>query len=928
MERKVLLSQTLICVILLLGQLHGYKSCIQKERKALFELKQYLISISVEWALDSVLPTWTNDSKSDCSRWDGIKCNHTGGRVIGIFISKTSFKERSPLNLYLLHPFEDVRILNFSGRSNQFSGLFDDVEELKDLTNLELLDLSENMFTGPMQELKNLTNLEVLGLAWNYLGEPIPIEVFCEMKNLLELDLSGNNFVGQLPPCLGSLNKLRFLDLSSNLLSGNLPSSFSSLQSLEYLSLADNNCTGLFSFSPLANLTKLKVFKLSCTSVLRLFLSSSMDPSCRCFHRLSKKSFFLKITTTQCFSYSSLLLEYIVFLCIEKERKALLELKKYILLRAEEGSDFILNTWTNDTKSNCCLWEGIECNQISLRIIKISTGKSSVVEDSVLDLSLLNPFEEVRSLDLSGDGAIGFSGLFDDLEKSHHLKELKALDISDNGFSDPVEVQGNLTGLRVLDLSSNQLSGEVPPALSNLESLEYLSLASLANNTKLKVVTLSSKSNSLQVDMVTSWKPKFQLSVISLRSCNLKEVPGFLLYQKELRQVDLSNKIISGMFPSWLLENNTKLEVLLLKNNSFSSFGLPKAAHKMLFLDVSVNEFNQLFPENIGWILPNLRHMNLSENNFQGNLPSSLGNMESMHFLDVSHNSFNGKLPRSFEMGCYSMQFLKLSHNKLSGEFSGNIGEGLKRLISLTTVLDMSKNYLTGVIPSWIEELWSLYMLSLSNNMLDGEIPISLFNMSFLGPLDLSANKLSGAIPPRLNSMLNLEDNNLTGTIPDTLLENVSVLDLRNNKFSGNIPEFINTQNISILLLKGNNLTGAIPLNICDFSRIKLLDLSNNRLNGSIPSCLSKTSFGRGKDSETSDYDFNIRFDSIYKGGLQGSTPQKRRTSQPESPKSSSEADEGDEAHKPLTPKAEADRACNRNPRWLSCFPCCTTFCV
>ncbi|WZZ67442.1 hypothetical protein YC2023_078812 [Brassica napus] len=114
------------------------------------------------------------------------------------------------------------------------------------------------------------------------------------MKNLRELDLSGNNFVGQLPPCLGSLNKLRFLDLSSNLLSGNLPSSFSSLQSLEYLSLADNNCTGLFSFSPLANLTKLKVFKLSRTSVLRLFLSSSMDPSCRCFHRLSKKSFFLK----------------------------------------------------------------------------------------------------------------------------------------------------------------------------------------------------------------------------------------------------------------------------------------------------------------------------------------------------------------------------------------------------------------------------------------------------------------------------------------------------------------------------------------------------------------------------------------------------------------------------------------------------------
>lgn len=83
------------------------------------------------------------------------------------------------------------------------------------------------------------------------------------MKNLLELDLSVNYSVGQIRPCLGSLNKLQFLDLSANQLSGNLPSSFSSLQSLEYPSLQYNNFAGLFSFSPLANLTKLKVLKLS-----------------------------------------------------------------------------------------------------------------------------------------------------------------------------------------------------------------------------------------------------------------------------------------------------------------------------------------------------------------------------------------------------------------------------------------------------------------------------------------------------------------------------------------------------------------------------------------------------------------------------------------------------------------------------------------
>ncbi|KAF8104739.1 hypothetical protein N665_0169s0022 [Sinapis alba] len=101
-------------------------------------------------------------------------------------------------------------------------------------------------------------------------------------------------------------------------------------------------------------------------------------------------------------------------------------------------------------------------------------------------------------------------------------------------------------------------------------------------------------------------------------------------------------------------------------------------------------------------------------------------------------------------------------------------------------------------------------------------------------------------------------------------------------------------------------------------------NIKNNKLDRSLSS--------RSEDLSVKSFAFQ-KLGNADKGGLQGSTPQKRRTSQPDSPKSSSEAegDEGmtkDEAHKPLTPRAEADRACNRNPRWLSCFPCCTTFCV
>ncbi|KAL0724140.1 hypothetical protein Bca4012_038739 [Brassica carinata] len=96
----------------------------------------------------------------------------------------------------------------------------------------------------------------------------------------------------------------------------------------------------------------------------------------------------------------------------------------------------------------------------------------------------------------------------------------------------------------------------------------------------------------------------------------------------------------------------------------------------------------------------------------------------------------------------------------------------------------------------------------------------------------------------------------------------------------------------------------------------------NNNKNNKLDRSVSR----RSEDLSVKSFAFQ-KLGNADKGGLQGSTPQKRRTSQPESPTSSSEA-EGDEAHKPLTPRAEADCACNRNPRWLSCFPCCTTFCV
>lgn len=126
MKGKVFLGQYLIWVIVLLGQLHGYKSCIQKERNALLELKQYLISISEEGQSDYVLTTWTNDTKSQCCWWEGVKCSRTSGRVTKIAFGDLFLKESSFFNLSWLHPFEEVQSLDLSECA--FSALFDDIE--------------------------------------------------------------------------------------------------------------------------------------------------------------------------------------------------------------------------------------------------------------------------------------------------------------------------------------------------------------------------------------------------------------------------------------------------------------------------------------------------------------------------------------------------------------------------------------------------------------------------------------------------------------------------------------------------------------------------------------------------------------------------------------------------------------------------------
>eukprot|EP01018_Ginkgo_biloba_P037135 Gb_05126 [translate_table: standard] len=95
--------------------------------------------------------------------------------------------------------------------------------ELARCTKLEYLDLSNNRLTGGIPfEIGRIEGLDIaLNLSWNYLSGSIPLEL-SELTKLASLDLSHNMLSGNLS-ILGQLENLVSLNVSFNNFTGDLP---------------------------------------------------------------------------------------------------------------------------------------------------------------------------------------------------------------------------------------------------------------------------------------------------------------------------------------------------------------------------------------------------------------------------------------------------------------------------------------------------------------------------------------------------------------------------------------------------------------------------------------------------------------------------------------------------------------------------------
>ena len=258
--------------------------------------------------------------------------------------------------------------------------------------------------------------------------------------------------------------------------------------------------------------------------------------------------------------------------------------------------------------------------------------------------------------------------------------------------------------------------------------------------------------------------------------------------------------------------------------------------------------------------LPSLRTLDLSNNNFDGVIPSCMANLRrTLSDLNLGKNRLHGGLPeyifkylRSFDVG----------HNQLTGKLP-------RALIHSTylEVLNVGNNVINDTFPFWLSSLPNLKVLVLRSNLFHGPI---LLQAPFpkLQIIDVSHNHFNGALPSDyfvkcMSSLTTNEDklsrkymgdvyyyDSLVLMNKGVVMELVRIfkiytaLDFSRNKLEGKIPKSIGLlEELHVLNLSNNAFTGHIPSSMGNLSALESLDVSQNQLSGEIPQELGSLSY-------------------------------------------------------------------------------------
>lgn len=156
--------------------------------------------------------------------------------------------------------------------------------------------------------------------------------------------------------------------------------------------------------------------------------------------------------------------------------------------------------------------------------------------------------------------------------------------------------------------------------------------------------------------------------------------------------------------------------------------------------------------------------------------------------------------------------------------------------------IDLNHANLQGTLVKELSLLSDMSLLHLNSNRFTGTVPDTFRDLVFLEELDLSNNQLSGPFPDATLYMqgliyLDLRFNYFSGPLPQELFsKNLDAIFLNNNQFEGEIPQNLGSSPASVINLANNKLSGNIPASLGFMgSKIKEILFLNNQLTGCIP---------------------------------------------------------------------------------------------
>ncbi|KAL7250970.1 hypothetical protein ACSBR1_012902 [Camellia fascicularis] len=297
---------------------------------------------------------------------------------------------------------------------------------------------------------------------------------------------------------------------------------------------------------------------------------------------------------------------------LEVELDKLLKLKNLFYLDlSDNGLSLNINNSVNSTFTNFDTIGLVFCN-----LSELPNFLREQVELYILDLSNNKIHGELPKWLFN----VGKDSLYY-LNLSHNFltsleqipwQNLQYTDLHSNLLQGPLPVLPITT--TVFSISNNKLTGEIPPLICNLMSLEILDVS---NNSLSGLITqcLGNLSNSLLVlnlgnnrlfhgTFTTTFTEGSMLRNLNLNGNQIEgQVPHSLLNCEYLEVLDLGKNKTNDTFPHWL-ETLIELQVLVLRFNRFHGhIGTSKTKDKHPFpklriIDISCNEFTGLLPTN------------------------------------------------------------------------------------------------------------------------------------------------------------------------------------------------------------------------------------------------------------------------------------------------------------------------------------------